>query len=357
MRTLHTYYDFDASAGEVTLLGLPDGGSIVPERVLGIWNATQGAKLYDPHVTGFGGSFSGPVLTLDDVDTSAHADTDALLIFYEVDGMPLPTGASTAAYQAALNALIGALDETAPGTDTASSGLNGRLQRIAQRLTSLIALLPTSLDDGNFRVAIEKAVDLHLAIEKSESAAASEPQKGLILLAVRAASPANRSDADGDLEALQLREGRLHTRTILDAALPAGTANIGYVDVASLPPLVAGTAVIGQVYATPRSTKQLTNAVVNASSSGENTLVAGTPSQTIRVFRGSFTADTGVTLTFKNATSGTTLGIIPLTAGSTFSFDCMDGGEPLWVTASGGALVLSLSSAVQVYGFVQYTQS
>jgi hypothetical protein len=40
---------------------------------------------------------------------------------------------------------IGGLTETAPATDTASSGLNGRLQRIAQRLTSLIALLPTSL--------------------------------------------------------------------------------------------------------------------------------------------------------------------------------------------------------------------
>lgn len=43
------------------------------------------------------------------------------------------------------SALIGAVDETAPGTDTASSGLNGRLQRIAQRITSLIALFPTAL--------------------------------------------------------------------------------------------------------------------------------------------------------------------------------------------------------------------
>jgi len=33
---------------------------------------------------------------------------------------------------------IGSLTETAPTTDTASSGLNGRLQRIAQNLTSLI---------------------------------------------------------------------------------------------------------------------------------------------------------------------------------------------------------------------------
>lgn len=43
------------------------------------------------------------------------------------------------------NTRIGDLTETAPASDTASSGLNGRLQRIAQRLTSIIALLPTSL--------------------------------------------------------------------------------------------------------------------------------------------------------------------------------------------------------------------
>ena len=36
-------------------------------------------------------------------------------------------------------AIFGAVDETAPGTDTASSGLNGRLQRIAQRITDLLA--------------------------------------------------------------------------------------------------------------------------------------------------------------------------------------------------------------------------
>ncbi|MEO6901540.1 MAG: hypothetical protein ABI241_00470 [Bacteroidia bacterium] len=45
----------------------------------------------------------------------------------------------------ARNTLVGAVTETAPASDTASSGLNGRLQRIAQRLTSLISLLPSSL--------------------------------------------------------------------------------------------------------------------------------------------------------------------------------------------------------------------
>lgn len=46
---------------------------------------------------------------------------------------------------AATGTQVGSVTETAPASDTASSGLNGRLQRIAQRITSLIALLPASL--------------------------------------------------------------------------------------------------------------------------------------------------------------------------------------------------------------------
>lgn len=59
--------------------------------------------------------------------------------------LPLPTGAATETTQIANGVLIGAVTETAPATDAASSGLNGRLQRIAQRITSMIALLPGSL--------------------------------------------------------------------------------------------------------------------------------------------------------------------------------------------------------------------
>lgn len=42
-------------------------------------------------------------------------------------------------------AQLGATNEVVPVSDTATAGINGRLQRIAQRLTSLIALLPASL--------------------------------------------------------------------------------------------------------------------------------------------------------------------------------------------------------------------
>ena len=58
-------------------------------------------------------------------------------------------------YTDGLESQIGATNETAPANDTASSGLNGRLQRVAQRLTSLIALVPTALaGSGGFKVDI-----------------------------------------------------------------------------------------------------------------------------------------------------------------------------------------------------------
>ena len=71
------------------------------------------------------------------------------------DGVSTPIlageGAATSSLRVDLatdGTVIGAVTETAPATDTASSGLNGRLQRIAQRLTSLIALLPAALGAG-----------------------------------------------------------------------------------------------------------------------------------------------------------------------------------------------------------------
>lgn len=51
------------------------------------------------------------------------------------------TGSATETKQDTQITALGSLTETSPATDTASSGLNGRLQRIAQRLTSLITSL------------------------------------------------------------------------------------------------------------------------------------------------------------------------------------------------------------------------
>ena len=53
------------------------------------------------------------------------------------------TDNATATNQVTLNTRVGDLTETAPASDTASSGLNGRLQRIAQRISSLITAMTT----------------------------------------------------------------------------------------------------------------------------------------------------------------------------------------------------------------------
>lgn len=62
-----------------------------------------------------------------------------------VNGIPT-AGSGTVETLSTTNTVIGAVGETAPASDTASSGLNGRLQRIAQRITSLFAFFGTTAD-------------------------------------------------------------------------------------------------------------------------------------------------------------------------------------------------------------------
>lgn len=90
----------------------------------------------------------------DGVDTHVQADADGLLVNLGANNDVELSAASLAALEnitvtTDLADELGAVTETAPATDTASSGLNGRLQRVAQRLTSLIALLPSSIGQKN----------------------------------------------------------------------------------------------------------------------------------------------------------------------------------------------------------------
>jgi hypothetical protein len=182
----------------------------------------------------------------------------------------------------------GSLTETAPATDTASSGLNGRLQRIAQRLSSLIALLPTALSNGFFQVSVKETITL----------------------------PASQSG----------------TWTVQ----PGNTPN-------TTPWLFS--------FGRP-TTANLTSAVISASSSGDNTLVSGTASQTIRVFKLFLVCNAAVNIIFKDGASTNLTGTMNMTAngGMTLDFD----GEPWFVTSSGSAFVLNLSGAQQVSGTIYY---
>lgn len=104
--------------------------------------------------------------------------------------LPLPSGASTLAEQQTQTAAIGSLTETAPATDTASSGLNGRLQRIAQRLTSLIALFPTSIGTKTSAASLSVVLASDQAAinvaQQVTSGTITNTQKSVGLTAVRA---------------------------------------------------------------------------------------------------------------------------------------------------------------------------
>jgi len=75
----------------------------------------------------------------------AAASVPVVLTAAQLTTITPPAAITGFATESTLDTRTGALTETAPATDTASSGINGRLQRIAQRITSLIALIPASL--------------------------------------------------------------------------------------------------------------------------------------------------------------------------------------------------------------------
>lgn len=209
-----------------------------------------------------------------------------------------------------LQGKLGIVTETAPGTDTASSGLNGRLQRIAQRLTSLIALLPPALVGGR--------LDVNLG-----------------------AAPAT-----------------------VTATLAVGSNNIGDVDVLTLPALPAGTNLIGSVNAQLDASTMRDGAgtaltpkfaIIDAATSGDNTLVAAVASKKIRVVALYLVAAGTVTVRFESGAGGTALsGQMNLVANTGFALPFSPVG---WMeTAVNTLLNLELSAAVSVDGSLVYVE-
>lgn len=150
-----------------------------------------------------------------------------------------------------LSAKLGSLTETAPATDTASSGLNGRLQRIAQRLTSLIALVPAALTgSGNFKVSLQESnasqavtgtfwqatqpVSVADGSDVTIGAKADAKSTATDTTAVSAMSVWKQISASVQAIASAIA-GTLTISGTVTANLAAGTNNIGDVDVLTLP--------------------------------------------------------------------------------------------------------------------------
>jgi hypothetical protein len=242
--------------------------------------------------------------------------------------------------------------------------------------------------DGAALTALQLIDNLVLA----EDAAHASADPGVLALAVRRDTAAVGSGTDGDNSTLNVdATGRLwaHVGTIdagtittvstvtavtaITNALPAGTNNIGDVDVltiaagdnnignvdiVSLPALAAGTNLIGSVAAAPvtGAIYQGTTArtpvftAIDAATSGDNTLVAAAgASNKIRVHALYLVAAGTTTVRFESGAGGTALsGQMNLIANTGFVLPFNEAG---WFeTAANTLLNLELSAAVSIDG-------
>ncbi len=121
-----------------------------------------------------------------------------------ITGFATETTLGTRLSESDFDTKTGSLTEAAPASDTASSGLNGRLQRIAQRITSLIALVPSALTgSGNFKVSLA---------ESTASQAVTQATGTNLHMVVDSGTVTTVSAV-----------------TAITNALPAGTNNVGFV--------------------------------------------------------------------------------------------------------------------------------
>jgi hypothetical protein len=145
--------------------------------------------------------------------------------------------------------------------------------------------------------------------------------------------------------------------------LAAGTANIGDVDVLTLPAIPAGTNLIGQTASGLQTNRLLDGttaltpkyASISTASSGNTTAVAAVTSKKIRVLSYRFQSDGDVSVKFRSATAGDITGAMATGAkggGGGASFSPVGHFE----TVAGEALQINLSAAVQVSGHLVYVE-
>lgn len=155
----------------------------------------------------------------------AAASVPVVLPAAQITTLTPPAAITGFLTEADFDTKVGSLTETAPATDTASSGLNGRLQRIAQRITSLIALIPTSLGQKT------KANSFAVTLASDQDALPITDNAGSLTVDAPVGTPVfvRLSDGAAAIATLPVSLASL-------PALPTGTNNIGDVDVLSVVP-------------------------------------------------------------------------------------------------------------------------
>jgi hypothetical protein len=138
------------------------------------------------------------------------------------------------------------------------------------------------------------------------------------------------------------------------AALPAGTNNIGDVDVLTLPALPAGTNTIGSVNIPSGAGRTLKFAVINTAASGDTQIAAaGGASLKHKVYAYFINAAGAVNVAFRSATTSIS-GLHRLTAAGDGVVAPGQAQSHYFETAANTILNVNLSAAVQVDGWIAY---
>lgn len=105
----------------------------------------------------------------------------------------------------------------------------------------------------------------------------------------------------------------------------------------------------------PTGGAPLTEAVINFSTTGDNTVVSGTASQTIRVFRIFFVSSASTTITIKDGAGTSLTGAMTMGQGGGFTLDYQ---QIAWfTTSSGNGFVISQTGTAQISGRIYYQKT
>lgn len=240
---------------------------------------------------------------------------------------------------------IGSLTETAPGTDTASSGLNGRLQRVAQRLTSLIALLPTALGQTTM------AASLPVTLASNQSALPITDNSGSLTVdnagtfAVQAASAGDVANDSAD-SGNPVKIGGQARTTNPTAVADADRVNAAFDK-------------IGRQIVVTGHVRELTGVkqTTITSSVAETTIVTAVASTFLDLVNLSITnsSASATLVTLKDATAGTTRGIWSIAAGGGISISFP---TPLAQAAVNNNWTITCGTSVaSIYVVAQYVKN
>lgn len=259
-----------------------------------------------------------------------------------VASLPLPTGAATETTLAQrlsesdFDTKVGSLTETAPGTDTASSGLNGRLQRIAQRLTTLIANLGSPFQDGG---------------SIGNTTFASIVADGANVVEGATADAAVVTDTTGTLS------GKI--RGLVKWAFERMPASLGQKTMANS----LGVVISSDQSALPITSGKTILTVTSGATpiTADTDIIAAVTSKRIKVISYAIFTDstTQNVVTFKsNGTGGTALWVVPVqspAAGAIFGANLTCGFPGfLFATAAGEKLTLDVSAATNIWYSLTY---